>query len=557
MRTDGDGDGYTPDPRRWRALSVCLVGGFMALLDVSIVNVALPSIREGLHASDSALQWVVSGYALAFGLLLVPAGRFGDMHGRRNAFVAGVTLFTLASAAAGAAQGALWLVVARVIQGAAGGIINPQISGLIQQLFRGAERGRAFGMLGATVGISTAVGPLIGGLLIQAAGVAEGWRWVFYVNIPIGALAIFLAYRFIPKFCDEDRRQESFDPVGVALLAFGMVLVLLPLIQEQAWVGQGKWLLLAGGVAVLAGFVMWERSYGRSGRHPMVDLGLFRRRSYTLGALLGLAYFGGFTAIFFIFTLYLQQGLHYTALQAGIATLPFALGSAVSASLGGRVVVRVGRALIAVGLVLVLVGLIGVEIAVELVPGRNDGFATALPLLIAGIGSGLVIAPNQTLTLAEVPVVGAGSAGGVLQTGQRIGAAVGIAVVGAVFFNSIAGSGGDFAKAFRDGLWVTIGFVVISLVIALADVRASRRARTAAIPPGAHRAPDPDSPAQAREPGSSGSPGSYGSAAAPGAASPGPRRWELRPAVPDPGMFGPGAAGKASSGQDLGFEHTS
>lgn len=474
MRTGGDGDGYTPDPRRWRALSVCLVGGFMALLDVSIVNVALPSIREGLHASDSALQWVVSGYALAFGLLLVPAGRFGDMHGRRNAFVAGVAMFTMASAAAGLAQGALWLVVARIVQGAAGGIINPQISGLIQQLFRGAERGRAFGLLGATVGISTAIGPLLGGLLIQAAGVAEGWRWVFYVNIPVGALAVVLAYRFIPKFCDEQRRRETFDPVGVVLLALGMVLVLLPLIQEQAWVGRGKWLLLGAGLAVLAGFVAWERAYARTGQ-PMVDLALFRLRSYALGALLGLAYFAGFTAIFFIFTLYLQQGLGYTALQAGLATVPFALGSAVSATLGGRIVTRVGRALIAIGLGLVLLGLVGVELAVELVPGRHDGLATALPLLVAGVGSGLVIAPNQTLTLAEVPVMGAGSAGGVLQTGQRIGAAVGIAVVGAVFFDSVAATRGDFATAFRHGLWVTIGFVLVALVIALVDVHAGRR----------------------------------------------------------------------------------
>jgi EmrB/QacA subfamily drug resistance transporter len=484
VRTGGEGDGYTPDPRRWRALSVCLVGGFMALLDVSIVNVALPSIREGLDASDSALQWVVSGYALAFGLLLVPAGRFGDMKGRRNAFVAGVALFTLASAAAGLAQSALWLVIARIVQGAAGGIINPQISGLIQQLFRGAERGRAFGMLGATVGISTAIGPLLGGLLIQAAGTAEGWRWVFYVNVPVGALAIALAYRFIPKFCDDQRRKESFDPVGVVLLAAGVVLVLLPLIQEEAWVGQSKWLLLAAGVAVLAGFVAWERRYARRAR-PMVDLNLFRRRSYALGALLGLAYFAGFTAIFFIYTLYLQQGLHYTALQAGLATVPFALGSAASASLGGPIVTRVGRTLIAIGLGLVLIGLVGVEIAVELVPGGHDGWATALPLLVAGIGSGLVIAPNQTLTLAEVPVAGAGSAGGVLQTGQRIGAAVGIAVVGAVFFASIADSGGDFALGFRHGLWVTIGFVVLSLVIALIDVYASRRAAT-----GRHAAPE-------------------------------------------------------------------
>jgi EmrB/QacA subfamily drug resistance transporter len=481
MSSSNDGAAYVPDPRRWRALSVCLVGGFMALLDVSIVNVALPSIRTGLDATDSDLQWVISGYALTFGLVLVPAGRFGDMHGRRNAFVAGITLFTLASAAAGLAQSAAWLVIARLVQGAAGGVINPQISGLIQQLFRGAERGRAFGLLGAVIGISTAIGPLLGGLLIQVAGVEEGWRWVFYVNVPIGVLAIVLAFRYIPALADGERRRQTFDPVGVLLLAAGTVLVLLPLIQERQWTGNGKWLLLLAGVMVLAGFAGWERRYGRT-RDPVVDLSLFRRRSYALGTALGLAYFAGFTAIFFVFTLYLQQGLHYTALQAGLATLPFALGSAVTATLGGRVVTRVGRRLIAYGLLLVIVGLLGMELAVELVPGRHDGLATALPLLIAGLGSGLVIAPNQTLSLAEVPVAGAGSAGGVLQTGQRIGSAIGIAAVGAMFFASLADSGGDFALAFRHALLVTIGFVVLALLIALMDVRATRSRSHGATP---------------------------------------------------------------------------
>lgn len=475
MGISGDAGGYTPDPRRWHALSVCLVGGFMALLDVSIVNVALPSIRIGLDASPSDLQWVVSGYALALGLMLVPAGRFGDMHGRRNAYVAGIALFTLASAAAGLAQGATWLVLVRLVQGAAGGMVTPQMSGLIQQLFRGAERGRAFGLLGMTVGISTAVGPLLGGLLIQLAGAQEGWRWVFYVNVPIGVLAIILAFRYIPSHAASDLRRQTFDPVGTLLLAAGVLLVLLPLIEERQWPGRAKWLLLLAGLLVLGGFAAWERRYGRT-RDPVVDLTLFRRRSYALGALVGLTYFGGFTALFFIFTLYLQEGLGYSALQAGLATMPFALGSAVAATLGGRVVTRIGRPLIAFGLTLVAVGLVAVEVAVELVPGRHDGWATALPLLFAGLGSGLVISPNQTLSLAEVPVAGAGSAGGVLQTGQRIGAAVGIAVIGAVFFAAVATSGGSFAQAFRHALLVNIGFVVLALVIALIDVVAGRRA---------------------------------------------------------------------------------
>ncbi|HEX6497647.1 MAG TPA: MFS transporter [Micromonosporaceae bacterium] len=446
-----------------------MVAGFMTLLDVSIVNVALPSIRTGLHATQSDLQWVLSGYALTFGLVLVPSGRFGDARGRRPVFIAGLALFTLASAGAGVAPSALALVLARLVQGVAGGIVNPQISGLIQQLFRPAERGRPFGLLGAVIGVSTAIGPLLGGLLIQVAGTAEGWRWVFYVNLPVGIVAIVLAYRLIPVRPVEHRRQESLDPVGVLLLGTGVLLLLLPLVQEQQWRGAGKWLLVPLSVAVLTGFVGWERRYARRAT-PVIDLSLFRLRSYALGALIALLYFAGFTAIFFIFTLYLQAGLGYSALQAGVAITPFALGSAAAAALGGRVVVRLGRPLIAGGLVMVAVGLSAVIVADALVPAHGVAFATAGPFLVAGIGSGLVIAPNQTLTLAEVPVRGAGSAGAVLQTGQRIGTAIGIASVGSVFFARLAGTHGDWAQAFRHALVVAIGFVLVSLVAALVDI---------------------------------------------------------------------------------------
>jgi EmrB/QacA subfamily drug resistance transporter len=468
------------DARRWQALTVCLVAGFMALLDTSIVNVALPAIRAGLHASVSDLQWIVSGYALAFGLVLVPAGRFGDARGRRNAFVLGVAVFTLASAAAGLAPGAGYLVAARLVQGFGAGVLNPQVSGLIQQLFQGSERARAFGMLGTTIGISTAVGPLLGGLLIHLAGEREGWRWVFYVNLPIGALAILLAYRLIPPYVGRSDRRESLDLVGVLLLGTGVFLILLPLVEEQQWHGRGKWLLSAAGLVVLAGFTAWERWYSRR-REPVVDLAMFRRRSFALGAVIALIYFAGFAAIFFVFTLYLQNGLHYSALQAGLAISPFALGSAAAAALGGRIVDRFGRYLVAVGLALVAVGVAASVLAVELVPGPGAGWAAAVPLLVAGIGSGLVIAPNITLTLAEVPVREAGSAGGVVQTGQRIGAACGIAAVASVFFATVASSN-DWAQAYRHALLVTLALILVSLGAAIADVLVGRARYTKRTP---------------------------------------------------------------------------
>ncbi len=468
-------DGTEQDGNRWKAMSVALVAGFMTLLDVSIVNVALPSIRADLDLSPGGLQWVLSGYALTFGLLLVPAGRFGDARGRRTVFIAGLAVFTLASAAAGLATSAVWLIVARLVQGAAAGVVNPQVSGLIQQLFRPAERGRPFGLLGATIGISTAVGPLLGGLLIQAFGAESGWRWIFFINIPIGAAAIMLGSKWIPAPRADQHDRESLDPVGVALLGAGVLLILLPLVQEREWQGPAKWLLLLAGLAVLAGFLAWERRHARRAT-PLIELGLFQVRSYGLGALVGLLYFAGFSTLFFIYTLYLQSGLGYSALLAGVAITPFALGSAAAAAAGGRIVNRYGRPLVAVGLALVAAGLAGTVLALDLVPGALGGWAAALPLLVAGIGSGLVISPNQTLTLAEVPVERAGSAGAVLQTGQRIGTAVGIAVVGAVFFNRLAAADGTWSSALRTALLVTIGLVLVALAAALADVSAARRA---------------------------------------------------------------------------------
>jgi EmrB/QacA subfamily drug resistance transporter len=463
-----------PDPRRWRALSVCLVAGFMALLDVSIVNVALPSIRHGLHASETDLQWILSGYALSFGLLLVPAGRLGDVRGRRSVFVVGLALFTLASAACGLAPGPGWLSAARLVQGFAGGLVIPQSAGFIQELFAGAERGKAFGLLGATIGISTAVGPLLGGLLIALGGATDGWRLVFFVNVPVGILAIALAFRFLPAGT-KARRDESLDPVGVLLLGAGVLLILLPLVEERQWGGATKWLLIPAGIAVLGGFALWERAFARRGKDPMVDLTLFRRRSYTYGTLLGLLYFAGFTAIFFVITLFLQLGLGYSALIAGLTITPFALGSAVSSALGGRVVTRFGRPLIAGGLILVVAGLAATDVVTGLDDDGSVGWALVLPLLAAGIGSGLVIAPNSTLTLAEVPLRFAGSAAGVLQTGQRIGSAIGIALVGSVFFHRLAVSRGDWSSALRVALWLCVAIVVLALVLAILDIAGSRR----------------------------------------------------------------------------------
>src|SRR3954454_8813258 len=461
-------DEYRPDPDRWAALGVVLAAGFMTLLDVSIVNVALPSIQRGLHAQQNALQWIVSGYALSLGLLLVPAGRFGDAHGRRPVFMVGVALFVVASAACALAQRPLELVLTRVVQGFAGGLVSPQISGLIQSLFRGAERGKAFGYFGSTIAASTAIGPLTGGALIALFGVHNGWRAVFFVNLPIGAAILLLARRYLPAPTATERRPQALDPLGVVLLGAAVLCILVPFIEQRTWHGPLRLALFPLAAVLLLGWVLHERRYSRT-HEPLVSLDLFRNRAYVLGAPIGLMYFAGFVAMFFILTQYLQLGLDYPAWQSGLAATPFALGGALVASAGSRQALRRGPKLVAFGLATVLVGMAGVWLAVGAHPGHDVALWTALPLLIAGLGGGLVISPNLTLTLSQVPVERAGSAGGVLQTGQRIGSAAGIAVTGSVFYSRLASSHGDYASAFRHGIVSIAAFVAAALALVLAD----------------------------------------------------------------------------------------
>ncbi|WIE75165.1 MFS transporter [Curtobacterium sp. MCSS17_007] len=459
------------DPNRWKALVICLLGGGIVLLDVSIVNVALQSISSGLTgATPEAVQWILSGYALAFGLLLVPGGRLGDAVGRRRMFVIGVALFTLASALCGFAPNGLVLVIARLVQGLAGGLLTPQVTALIQQLFRGKERGTAFGLFGATVGIATAIGPLVGGLLITAFGTENGWRFVFFVNLPVGLVTILLAFRYLPAAAKAARgRKHDFDPVGIVLLGAAVVALLLPFVQSEQWKSNAKWWLVVAAVVFAVLFVLWERRYGRT-KEPVVDLGLFRRRSFSLGVGLATVYFAGFTPLFFVLTLALQSGLGYSALLAGLASVPFAIGSGIASTVGGRVVHRFGRQLIVVGTVLVLLGLGGVVWVVANHYGPDLGWWLVLPLLVGGIGSGLTISPNQTLTLSEVPVEQGGSAGGLIQVGARVGSAIGIAAVGSVFYSSLASTKGDYSQGLPLGLAVSLVFVAVALVAGIVDV---------------------------------------------------------------------------------------
>jgi EmrB/QacA subfamily drug resistance transporter len=464
------------DPRRWKALSVALTAGFMSLLDVSIVSVALPSIQRGLGTDAAGVQWVVSGYALAFGLALVPAGRLGDAFGRRRLFMIALTAFVVFSALVGAAQNTPWLIAARLAQGLAAGAMAPQNSALIQQLFRGAERGRAFGFFGATVGLSTAVGPVAGGIILALAGEQSGWRWIFLVNVPIGVLALVLAARLLPKGGGSGGRTQV-DLVGGGLLGVGVLAVMLPLVlAESGGVARLWWLFLVG-AAVLAAFVAWEYRMTRRDREPLLNLELLTHTAgYASGAALGFAYFIGFSGIWLVFALFFQAGLGYSPLQSGLSVTAFAIGSAASAVVGGRLVERFGRLLTVTGLAMVVVGLGATAAVFLLAPPSAVGWAAALPLLVGGIGGGWVVAPNTTMTLRGVPVRMAGSAGGALQTGQRIGSAIGTAALTGVFYGVLAGSGKDYALAGAVAIGTAALVVCVALVIGIVEWRRDRRA---------------------------------------------------------------------------------
>ncbi len=477
------------ESRRWLALVVCCSALFMTLLDVSITNVALPSIGASTDASPSQLQWVVSGYTLAFGLVPVLAGRLGDDHGRRRMFLIGVAGFVVTSAMSGLAPSANVLIAARVLQGLCGGLINPQVSGLVQQMFSGRDRGRAFGMIGSVVGVGTAVGPLVGGALIAAGGPNIGWRLVFFVNVPIGVGVIALARRLLPP--DIASGRHRLDIIGALLLGLATFCVLVGAVEYDTL--QDLRLAWLGVPTVLLGVVFLRREarLTRDSADPLIDLRLFRVPSYTVGVLLALVFFCGMTGLPLVLALYYQEGLGYTALQSGLGVTAYALGSAVAAPLAGRVVTRIGRPLVVGACFAFGVGALLLDVVARRGPD-NAALAFAVPLFVIGLGSGAVITPNQTLSLAEVDPVTGSTAGGVLQTAQRIGSAIGQAVIGATFFAALPVAAGSltgeartsaYGHALGQAVLVTLIFVAAALILGIVDLVLTRRRVLSAAPP--------------------------------------------------------------------------
>jgi EmrB/QacA subfamily drug resistance transporter len=465
---------YEPDPRRWRILGVSLVIAFMALLDVTIVNVAIPSIQTGLDTTPATVQWVVSGYALAFGLTLVAGGRLGDAYGQRRLMLIGLTGFIVASAAVGLAPNAALVIVARLVQGASAGLLTPQNSGLVQQLFRGEERGRAFGMFGLTVGISSATGPVLGGAIIALAGEEQGWRWLFLVNIPIGLVALVAILKLVPH--PRARRPEEVRPrldvVGALLLGAAVLALLFPLVSIEGGASLVTFVVIAA-PALLVAFLRWETRLVARGRQPLLDVSLLRLvPGYGSGLAVGAIYFTGFTGIFLVLSVHLQQALDYSPLAAGLLLTPFALGAAATAPLAGRLVSRIHRRITVIALAIMMTGTLG---AALLVPGRDTStlaWFLVPTLLLAGLGGGGVISPNFTLSLAQVPPSMGGAAGGAIQTGQRIGSAMGAALIMTVYHVVADATSAD--AGLRTALLTSFAVLGVAMAMAVRDLLTTR-----------------------------------------------------------------------------------
>jgi EmrB/QacA subfamily drug resistance transporter len=445
----------------------------MALLDTTIVTVALPTIRTSLNASPAALLWVVSAFPLAYGLVLVPGGRAGDRFGHKPIFLIGLTVFTLASAACGLAQNPAEIVTARAVQGIGAGIFYPAISATIQLMFTGAQRSRAFGALGATIGVSIALGPVLGGLIIAGAGTHNGWRWVFLVNVIVGAVAVPVAAWQLPRARSRVRRE--FDPVGLLLLTAGLLLLLIPLAEGQ----QENWpawcyACFGGCVVAFAALAWWEVHAERAGRDPLLKPRLLAQPSFSAGAIFAIVYFAGFTSVFFTISILWQSGLGRSALMTGLIALPFSLGALVSASVSDKLSAMLGRMVLIIGCAMVGVGLALCALVVYLTTPVPGPWGLVGPLLLAGLGSGMVIAPNQDFVLARVPRQEAGTASAILGSAQRTGSAIGIAVIGTVLYGNLTVHPGPnaVAAAFSHGaqlaLLANTGFVFLALILVLA-----------------------------------------------------------------------------------------
>ncbi len=420
-------------------LTIVMLAAFVQLLDVSIVNVAIPSIQAKLGASSAEIQLVVAGYLMSFSMVLITGARLGDIYGRRKLFVIGMVGFTAASAACGAAPTAVFLVVSRVVQGAFSALMFPQVLSVVQVNVPPRHRGRAFGVLGAVIGLATILGPVIGGSLLALNIAGVDWRAIFYVNVPIGIFAVVGALRRVPDSRAPD--APRLDLPGAFLATLGVFLVVFPLVQgrQDGWPAWG-WAMLGASIPVFAAFALTERRRSALDRSPIVHASLAADRAFVSGVVFQIVFFGGLSCFFFVSGLFLQEGFAMSPLRAGITMLPFAIGTVIASAASNSLAGRIGVRILSVGTAVVTIGMAATLAVVDAVGVDLRSWELTPVLLLSGLGAGLVIPPVINIVLAGITTKAAGSASGVLSTTQQLGATLGVALIGVVFFTVLAHS---------------------------------------------------------------------------------------------------------------------
>lgn len=453
------------DRRRWFALAIVMTAAFMDLVDVTIVNIAIPSIQRDEGATFSQIQWITAGYALAFAAGLVTGGRLGDIHGRKRIFLIGIGGFTLASALCGLAVNPEMLVASRILQGAMAALMVPQVLSIVHATFPAHERGKVFGLFGAIVGLGAVSGPLLGALLTEWNLFGLEWRPIFLINLPVGIAGLVLGSRFITE--SKAPRALKLDLVGVALVTLALLMLLYPLTRgrELGWPVWG-YVSMAGALVVFAALVAYERVKGARDGSPLIELSLFRVKSFAAGIAVQTVFGVGLGIFFLVWTMYMQIGLGWSALRAGLTGVPFSIAVSAAAGMSVQMLVpRFGRKVLQAGALVMAAGVLLYIWEAERYGMGIASWQMALPLVVMGAGMGLIVAPLTDAVLSEVPHEHAGSASGLINTVQQMGNALGLGLVSVVFFGVIDEplARAEVGPAFADGFQHALGWVAAVL----------------------------------------------------------------------------------------------
>ncbi len=469
--------GATSGTWRWVAFGAVITAAVMDLLDSTIAQVAAPTIRRELGGSYAVIEWVTAAYALAMAVGLLTGGRLGDIFGRRRVLLTGMAGFVLASAACAAAQSAGELIAARAAQGLLGAVMLPQVFGLIRDMFEAHEMGKAFGVYGPVMGLSAMLGPIAAGGLISANVLGTGWRMIFLVNVPVGLAALVLGVRTLPAGISSGARR--LDLPGALLAGAAMFLLVFPLAQGHS-LGWPAWLfgMLAASVLVLAGFGWYQVRRQRAARDPLVEPSVFRHRPYRAGIVFSVVFTGSLGGIVMIFNVFLQNGLGFTPWHSAVTTAPWAAGAFIGSAVGGIAMAKLGRRVLHAGLVVEAAGLLGIYLVLR---GAGGGVSTVdllAPMVIGGIGMGMVFVPLFDIVMAGVRPQEMGSASGVLQTVNSLGMSLGIAGIGAIFFALAGGRGQHVPVYLHSAEWTALATVVLLAGSFAVAFRLPRRARS-------------------------------------------------------------------------------